>query len=50
MVEWDTGKEGYFFFDETETHQIGYWPTKAQAELELERHEDMKDGNVLPTE
>ena len=49
-VEWDVGKEGYFFWDETETHQIGYWATKAQAELELERHEAVRSGNVLPIE
>ena len=41
-IEWDKGKEGYFFWDEDETCPIGYWPTREQAELELEKHEAVK--------
>lgn len=37
-VEWDEGKEGYFFWDEADTYQIGYWPTKEQAVENLARY------------
>ena len=46
-VEWDEGKEGYFFWDEAETYQIGYWPTKEQAEEELKKYESSSNIRVL---
>jgi len=46
-IEWDKGKEGYFFWDETETCQIGYWPTKEQAEIELEKYESSNHIRIL---
>lgn len=46
-VEWDVGKEGYFFWNEDETHQIGYWSTREQAEIELEKHESSRNIRIL---
>ena len=46
-VEWDVGKEGYFFWDKTETYQIGYWSTKEQAEIELEKYESSSNIRIL---
>ena len=46
-IEWDKGKEGYFFWDETETYQIGYWPTKEQTEIELEKYESSNNIRIL---
>ena len=34
-IEWDAGREGYFFWDEASL-PIGYWPTKEEAELQRE--------------
>ena len=45
-VEWDEGKEGYFFWDEVDS-PVGYWPTKEQAEEELEKYESSNNIRVL---
>ena len=45
-VEWDVGKEGYFFWDESD-NPIGYWPTKEQAEEEFEKHESSSNIRIL---
>ena len=47
QIEWDMGKEGYFFWNEDETHQIGYWPTREQAETELEKYESSNNIRIL---
>ena len=46
-IHWDNDKQGYFFWDEAETYQIGYWPTKEQAEIELEKYESSSNIRVL---
>jgi len=46
-IEWDISKEGYFFWNENETCPIGYWSTREQAEIELEKYESSSHIRIL---
>ena len=48
QIEWDEGKEGYFFWDEVEAYQIGFWPTREAAEEQFEKYSRWVDSDEYP--
>ena len=48
QIEWDESKEGYFFWDEVEAYQIGFWPTREEAEEQFEKYSEWVDSDEYP--